>query len=131
MLDRSKRDYDELWKNLNQPDPFKWVNDEIYSKVWLGAIRTGYAQITDEFGRIFELGNFFEYYPAFNQGKPRWRDTFPKRIVLTEKLRFKSFGLHNAETSGMKFRNELLDIPGNEKNMNYMKILSYFGSLLF
>ena len=65
MLYRSERDYEELWNNLNQPDSFKWVNDEIYSRVWLGAIRTGYDQITDEFGRIFELGNFFEYYPAF------------------------------------------------------------------
>ena len=112
MLYRSERDYEELWNNLNQPDSFKWVNDEIYSRVWLGAIRTGYDQITDEFGRIFELGNFFEYYPAFKQGKPRWRDSFPKGIVLTEKLRFKSVGPHDEEISGMNFD---LEIPGNER----------------
>ena len=118
MLDQSERDYEEIWDNLNQPDPFKWVNDEIYARVWLGSIRTGSDQITDEFGRIFLLDKFFEYFPVFQQGEPRWRDNFPKSIVLTEKLRFKSVGSHTAGQYDGLF-NHYLDISGYKSGMNF------------
>ena len=118
MLDQSERDHEEIWDDLNHPDPYKWVNDEIYARVWLGSIRTGFDQVTDEFGRIFQLDNFFEYFPVFQQGEPRWRDTFPKSIVLTEKLRFKSVGSHAVgQFDGLY--NNYPDISGYKSGMNF------------
>lgn len=90
LLDKSDGDNAEILKALYQPN----VNHDSHAHVWLGSVRSGFNRVTDEFRRNYGLDDFIEHFPSFRIGKSKMRDNFPKSVILTENLQFRTYGPH-------------------------------------